>query len=243
MEFESTLIEFKRDLIMTNPEQRLTKALILAFTDIPFEGLKFETSVAFKDLFRPEEAIDPELLVLFKDPVHLTGQILPVASKVDLRGRVDTNLSCECDRCNIGVQIPVNTSLDTFLMASKQFSAHDKPGGKVIHAPVGEVRPSRHRSRTKAPILSDAEGEHEDENFGAFDGHTLDLRPLVKELLILQIPMKVLCDENCKGLCLVCGENANLAKCSCPGGPSLVSDQAEAEPSPLALALQKKLSS
>lgn len=40
----------------------------------------------------------------------------------------------------------------------------------------------------------------------------------VKEYVNLSIPMKVLCDDNCKGLCLRCGTNLNNETCSCSQG-------------------------
>lgn len=43
----------------------------------------------------------------------------------------------------------------------------------------------------------------------------LNLIPLVKEIILLLIPMKPLCDENCKGLCPVCGKNRNKEICEC----------------------------
>ncbi len=37
----------------------------------------------------------------------------------------------------------------------------------------------------------------------------------VVEHLLLAIPMKKLCDDNCKGLCLSCGVNLNKEECKC----------------------------
>lgn len=41
----------------------------------------------------------------------------------------------------------------------------------------------------------------------------LDIVPLVRESLILSLPMKILCQEDCKGLCSICGNNLNLSDC------------------------------
>ncbi len=49
----------------------------------------------------------------------------------------------------------------------------------------------------------------------------LDLGGLLWERFILNIPQKVLCFEDCKGLCPVCGVNLNIASCNCR---SLVED-------------------
>jgi uncharacterized protein len=44
------------------------------------------------------------------------------------------------------------------------------------------------------------------------DGN-VDFAPLVREFLLLEVPIKLLCREDCLGLCSVCGENLNLITC------------------------------
>lgn len=44
------------------------------------------------------------------------------------------------------------------------------------------------------------------------DGH-IDLAPLVREYMLLDVPIKPLCSPDCKGLCPVCGENLNETQC------------------------------
>lgn len=41
----------------------------------------------------------------------------------------------------------------------------------------------------------------------------IDLAPLVREEMLLAIPISPLCKEDCKGLCPICGENRNLHPC------------------------------
>lgn len=43
----------------------------------------------------------------------------------------------------------------------------------------------------------------------------LDLDELVITDVMLNLPTKILCDENCKGLCSVCGINLNHKDCNC----------------------------
>ncbi|AZR72742.1 hypothetical protein BBF96_04645 [Anoxybacter fermentans] len=50
--------------------------------------------------------------------------------------------------------------------------------------------------------------EMENENY-------IDLTPTIREHLILEIPIKTLCNEECKGLCLKCGQNLNIKECGC----------------------------
>lgn len=44
------------------------------------------------------------------------------------------------------------------------------------------------------------------------DAH-IDLQPLVREFALLEFPIKPLCKQDCKGLCVVCGENLNERDC------------------------------
>lgn len=43
----------------------------------------------------------------------------------------------------------------------------------------------------------------------------LDLSELIYEHLILELPIKTVCDENCPGLCSTCGQNLNQKECGC----------------------------
>jgi uncharacterized protein len=42
----------------------------------------------------------------------------------------------------------------------------------------------------------------------------LDLEPLIREEMLLAIPINPICRPDCKGLCPVCGENLNESQCS-----------------------------
>jgi len=61
----------------------------------------------------------------------------------------------------------------------------------------------------------------------------VDLSEKVREALILDLPIRLLCDEGCKGLCPQCGANRNLEECRC--------EPAEADPRWSALRNLKKL--
>jgi len=46
-------------------------------------------------------------------------------------------------------------------------------------------------------------------------GDQLDLRPMVRELLLLEVPDTPLCREDCAGLCPQCGADRNTVECGC----------------------------
>jgi uncharacterized protein len=45
------------------------------------------------------------------------------------------------------------------------------------------------------------------------DDQQIDLRPLLREYLTLEIPISPICKPDCKGLCPICGENQNRTTC------------------------------
>lgn len=46
-------------------------------------------------------------------------------------------------------------------------------------------------------------------------GYNLDVDVLVYDEILIDFPLKVLCKENCKGICNVCGTNLNNGTCDC----------------------------
>lgn len=63
-------------------------------------------------------------------------------------------------------------------------------------------------------VLKDWEDEEASEVV-PFDGETIDLTEVIRETLIINEPSQVLCQEDCKGLCVHCGANKNVSPCSC----------------------------
>jgi uncharacterized protein len=57
--------------------------------------------------------------------------------------------------------------------------------------------------------------QDEEEDFIYYVGEKLDLTEDIMSMVILSLPMKPLCDEECKGLCPKCGTNRNKEECNC----------------------------
>ncbi|EQB64251.1 MAG: hypothetical protein RBG1_1C00001G1830 [candidate division Zixibacteria bacterium RBG-1] len=57
--------------------------------------------------------------------------------------------------------------------------------------------------------------QDDDYQFIAKETISYDLNPRVRETMILTLPIKPLCQEDCKGLCQFCGTNLNEKTCSC----------------------------
>jgi DUF177 domain-containing protein len=54
---------------------------------------------------------------------------------------------------------------------------------------------------------------------GYYRGDGLLLEDVLREQVLLTIPLKVVCSEQCKGLCPQCGKNLNSGNCECPPLP------------------------
>ena len=67
----------------------------------------------------------------------------------------------------------------------------------------------------KAETREDLELTPEELEISYYKGDFIDLGPIICEQIILQIPIKALCSEECKGLCPQCGANLNASSCNC----------------------------
>jgi len=67
----------------------------------------------------------------------------------------------------------------------------------------------------KAETRGDLELTQEELEISYYQGDFIDLTPIICEQIILQIPIKALCSEECKGLCPHCGTNLNTSSCNC----------------------------
>lgn len=61
----------------------------------------------------------------------------------------------------------------------------------------------------------DVELTEEDLEFGSYVGEDFNLADIVAEEILLNLPMKFLCQTTCKGLCPRCGADLNEQTCGC----------------------------
>jgi len=130
---------------------------------------------------------DPEedRIVGLGGPLSAWIKVYPAGRKIVVEGFLSTRLLLRCDRC----LEPYSWEL------SKDFR---------IYLSI-------------APFKGNAEVEllEDDLNLDFIDGNFLYPDQVIKEQLILHVPMKTLCAAECKGLCPICGCNLNTTTCSC----------------------------
>jgi len=180
-------------------------SLRLGVLQISDEGTHVRFSEPMKSLARPgdENAVyEKEIESHFPSPIKGEFTAFKVGNKVHVRGDFETEYMADCDRCGEETRERLASPWEVFLMPSEQFSEADSGGGKFRHGKPGE-------------------DDHDDTDFGEYDGKTVDLREFLREEIVLLSPMQVYCDPNCRGICLNCGKNLNKEKCvdGCPTVP------------------------
>lgn len=57
--------------------------------------------------------------------------------------------------------------------------------------------------------------DEEDDDLNFMEGYQLNVETFVYNEILLNWPAKILCQEECKGVCPVCGQNLNIKECGC----------------------------
>ena len=109
-----------------------------------------------------------------------------IIKDIRLRGDLATSVELTCARCLDPVQQDVERSFE------------------LLYRPVG-VDAGRDELS-----VTDAEAE-----IGYYQGQGILLEDVLREQVLLALPLKITCREDCKGLCPQCGVNLNQQQCSC----------------------------
>lgn len=87
--------------------------------------------------------------------------------------------------------------------------------GFGVCARCGGLFPYKKQFDTVRPVAKSLVGDENDEYIIADEDGFLSLIPVFEEEMTLQLPTKLLCTEDCKGLCVKCGANLNKVSCGC----------------------------
>jgi uncharacterized protein len=134
------------------------------------------------------EIEDPEIKVS-QENVPVLKVFLKAAyvnNRVLIKGSWQAGLTGECSRC----------------LEETSFTLEESFDEEFVHLQTGE----------SGRILNTA--SEKDEQF-LFKGELLRLDEYFRHSFFLSQPLKILCREDCKGLCPICGRNKNKSSCSC----------------------------
>ena len=106
----------------------------------------------------------------------------------------------------IGIPEPLHLDLKVY-NTDQSFLIKGNLSGDLI------LRCSRCLEKFNYPIHIDIEKEIEDNNIENLDN--VKIAKILINNIFLNIPIKPLCNEDCKGLCPECGQNLNEEECDC----------------------------
>ncbi len=150
----------------------------------------------------------------------LTAAFTKISGKVHLSGSFGVTVTAPCKRClkDVELSVPVEFSLRMVPHAAKD---KEEPAGAVAVAdPAGKpARRKKHSAKQAAANDDELESSFDLDEVDAepFDGKQIDLDPIVREQVLLALPVSVLHSEDCKGLCTVCGQDLNEKDCGHSG--------------------------
>jgi DUF177 domain-containing protein len=118
-------------------------------------------------------------------PIKVTVSYYRAGTELFFMGDLHTTTRAVCARC------------------TEEFAASSDRGFRFVLSPRA------------AGLGEENDLRYEDLEFSVYDGDEIDLSPLVREQVLLSLPTRSLCDEECRGLCPRCGTNRNYARCGC----------------------------
>ena len=122
-------------------------------------------------------------------PLHAAGEaelLSNTLGEIRIRGRVQLEIETDCDRCLEPVRRRLDSEFDLFYRPAPD---SDTPRELAIDA--GEVE------------------------IAFYDGDGMELAEVMREYVLLSLPMQQICKEECQGICPQCGLNRNTGRCQC----------------------------
>jgi len=120
-----------------------------------------------------------------RQPINLDVRVTKVKQGFRFQGTLRGQINLQCARCLEFFEYPIYTSFD------------------LVYKPLMKTD------------MEEIELKEQDMNVCFISGEKVDLRELMREQILLLLPMKPLCSSKCKGLCPECGINLNVSKCNC----------------------------
>ncbi len=163
-----------------------------------------EAGQAFAHTYAPGELSLEDEYVHLAEGAAVEGRASRKNEEVRLRGKIRARVEATCDRCLRSLAVPIEVDFDT------------------IYVPLA----------SEAGMTENVELQAEDLRSTVYEGDAVEVDELVREQILLALPTRLLCDEECKGLCPRCGADLNSQACSC--------EQHEVDPRWAGLAALKK---
>ena len=143
--------------------------------------------------------------------------IVDLRELLHLSGTLTGEETAQVDDPQAGeVQVPCRVELD-YRQTSGTFHFHGRVSGSYSSECARCLDPVKVTVRGEFQLMV-RRGEHGGETADDLlvltpSQHEVDLSAMIRETVVLNEPMIVLCSESCRGLCSVCGANRNREAC------------------------------
>lgn len=124
--------------------------------------------------------------LVVREPVAYDLEFFNQESSVRVEGRVEAVVEASCSRCAKRFPIAVDRRFSELFAAANE-----------------------------REVVLPRELDGDDLDLDYYEGDAIDGLQLLAEQIILELPMKILCAEDCKGLCPTCGADLNRSDCDC----------------------------
>lgn len=134
----------------------------------------------------PAEVNLEEESARLEKPVKITGTLRKGIAQTDVEGNITAEIEIDCTRCVSQAKTTLDFPFKVAFVIEENYTQAEE-----------------------------AELRAEDLEIAIFDGEKIDLNELAREQILLDLPTRFLCSENCEGLCPKCGASRNKENCSC----------------------------
>jgi uncharacterized protein len=122
-------------------------------------------------------------------PLQAQGEAELLANtlgEIRIRGKLSVRMRCPCDRCLEPAEFLIASNFDLF------------------------YRPEVEDEYDEEVAIDEGESE-----IAFYEGGGIELKEILREYILLALPMQRVCHEDCHGICPICGQNRNLVNCGC----------------------------
>ncbi len=159
--------------------------MFLSVKELELRKLRFDETLA------PGQIDFSGWYVVASSPLRASGvaELVPQSDgEIRIQGRYAVEITAQCDRCLTGVaRLPLDASFDLFYRPASAVAVEEE-----------EVE------------IDDSQAE-----IGFYEGAGLELEDVLREQVLLALPMQRVCREDCPGMCPVCGGNRRETPCDC----------------------------
>src|SRR5690242_18403009 len=145
--------------------------------------------IRFDETFQPGQIDFTGEDLAQASPLRVTGSAELLADsggEIRVQGKYKVDLTAECDRCLAQSRFPLDTGFDLF------------------YRPMSDI------ARDEEVEIDEGEAE-----IGFYEGAGMELEDILREQVLLALPMQRVCSDLCKGICPLCGRNRNETDCAC----------------------------